>query len=49
MANLPQVSMLGPEGQPPLKKPRIDSDSGECTGQYFLKFVERGFGWDLYS
>ncbi len=29
------------KGQPPLKKPRIDSDSGECTGQYFLKFVER--------
>ncbi len=38
MANLPQVSTLGPEGQPPLNKPRID-DSRECTGQYFLGYV----------
>ena len=29
MANLPLVPMLGPEGPPPMKKPRTESESGE--------------------
>lgn len=31
MANLPPVPVLGPEGPPPMKKARTDSDSGESA------------------
>ena len=44
MANLPPASVLGPEGPPPIKKPRIDSDSGEKKGIVSHFGSERGFG-----
>lgn len=39
MANLPPVSVLGPEGPPPMKKMRTDSDSGEKRS---LTYHQRG-------
>ena len=41
MDNLSQGSVLGPDGPPPVKKPRTDSETGEF-GLTFLNFVERG-------
>ena len=43
MANLPPASVLGPEGPPPMKKLRTESDSGEKKNDYAWA-AKGGFG-----